>query len=285
MSRWIILSFIITHAQFRVEPDDSMLPSVSEESIQTNLDRATLRQMGYKPTIWNMSSIERSAMHRMFVGFLTTDLIVSHRDWHTRNSIGGLNGTGSGTLLGGKHHQILESLRRYIGSSWFRYPLWLPWTPLPPENDLDPKFAQFGPRTTSDPKLDVPPLFTTGENGVTFLDFEDPDDLWRWIGLTIHNSIHAAFGNPMVNSARSPFDIDAFIMWHWFLQLIEEVWKMSPNGQEWVRLHPDHPLLHPMESSFENLDMYRQTEGACPSKPFAPVCQLLQARQNLVHPL
>ncbi len=265
-------------------PDLALLPFVSEENLEINQARSILRLMGYKADIHNMTSLERSAMHRVFVGFLTKGEVDSHAKWHTNHSIGGLDGPGSGIGIGGRHNQIIQRLRQYIGD-WFHFPVWFPWTELPPENNLDPKFAQFGPRTTSNPRVTFPEMYNMKENGqMSILDFEDPDDLWRWIALTIHNSVHAAMGDPMEKSYRSPFDIDPFILWHWLLQLIEEVWKQSPNGQKWVQANPNHPLLHPLQSNFEDLSVYRN-QGACPYKPFTPICQRLQEQQQLVHPL
>ncbi len=242
--------------------------------------------------IHQMTDAQLRAVQVMHTNWITQDLIDKHRAWHTRNSIGGLDGPGSGTILIGMHGAMIAAFENYVGPGW-QLPPWDPSTPIPSQLVIDARFASLGQRVTSDPKWREPAMFNPGSASQfgpgnmpsSIAEVKSPDDLGRWFGLQNHNGAHAAVGGPMIDSSISPID-PSFWLWHKRIHTEYLAWLQTPNGQSWKASHASHALFTQTTNGaiFCAKESYA-SDTYCGLTGQEPACQNLAYYQNLVHPL
>lgn len=265
------------------QSEDDVFPVLQDTSPRVQNARNLLRNSRLSWFIRDWTPDQVEALQILWTAFITRDLKVKHQQWHGENSIGGIDGPGSGTVLIGFHGAIIQDLERFVFPG-FRVPVWFPQEPIPPQLFIDPRYAVFGPRNTSFPNYQLPPFFTiNGENGLSTADFRTPDDFGRAQGLFIHNSPHSMIGGPMLKSQISLSD-PAFGLWHSFMLLQYLHWQLSTNGVVFARMFPNHPLLRPLSKDTFQSRLAFASEGVCSYSP-EPVCQMLNQQQQRVKPL
>jgi hypothetical protein len=231
--------------------------------------------------------------------YVTKKILREHEQWHSMdngfgkpNSIGGTGGPATGSGFGGMHAVMLWLFERFIAPN-FKLPIWLPNTRFPSQLTINEKYASLGVRSSqeSDPHVEIDGFFLgiPNEDGVSLFDCTNPDDVWRFIGLMVHNNVHANTGSVMRNSAVSVSDTAIFFFWHGTLQRLFEGWLACPNGQTWQATHPNHPL-HPnylLRNPNPDIHIFDKAtpfvnDSPCQLSPSIPICAFLQKKQDFI---
>jgi hypothetical protein len=267
-----------------------MFPDVSGSGLDVQAARLVLLRSKSYPDVQHVNDMTDNtlrALHIMDNNYVTKPIKTAHMKWHVKNSIGGLEGPGSGSIFIGMHMIMMRLFEEWVNLGYnthWRRPGWLPNQPIPTQLFIDPKFAAGGPRATNNPSFKEPEMFTGVDSysGLSILQCLDPDCVGRIMGLSEHASPHFEIGGMMNTSVFSVGDFSAFANWHSEVQHQYENWLHSPNGVNWANEYPNHALL-----TSKNIDDFANStrflnDGKCVIGSMLPICVYLEQRQLVV---